>query len=98
MNFEQTKKLLLKNLKLRKPARRLMLPGGWQEVDWLWRLMRRNESDRSIELHANSYSLKLNTDHVKEFLSNNKEDFDGFLILKVIVLINTDTISLEPDL
>jgi hypothetical protein len=97
VNVEQLQKQYLKKLKIIPPAREHRGNSQWVEVDWLWRLEHINKKDRQIELQGNSYSLRLNSDHIKEYMSNNNPaDFDGFLQLRVAVFIDGNNVIIKP--
>jgi hypothetical protein len=97
VNVEQLQHQHYKKLKLLPPAQERRAINEWFEVDWPWRLEYINKKGRQIDLRSGGYSLILNSDHIKEYMSNNNpSDFDGFLKLRVAVFIDGNTITIRP--
>jgi len=65
-------------------------------VDWVWHIMRIDKKEGRVELHSHHYCLTLMSDHIREFMRSSDREFEGFLILKVAVLIHGDKITIEP--
>jgi hypothetical protein len=96
VNIEQLQKQLYKHLKLRPFAHQRRAVGDFIEIDWLWQLHAINKKDGEIDLRSGAYCLKLKSDHIRNYMSNINNDFDGFLNLRVLVIIEGNNITIEP--